>query len=124
MLIELEDRGGDGQSLLSTGHAGDPLAHADGYGQVLAEMLLELGLVVERVDVRRPAGHKEIDDPLGLRGEMELRQHPRSLERVVRGAEVFAEERGERCGANPGRGAAEELEASVKQMERRHIEPP
>ena len=35
-----------------------------------ARPLVELGLVVEQVDVRRPAVHAQEDDPLGPRGEV------------------------------------------------------
>ena len=41
----------------------------------------ELGLVVERLQVRRPAGHVQVDDPLRLRGEVERVDHPRPAPR-------------------------------------------
>ena len=41
---------------------------ADGRG--FARLLVQLGLVVEQIDVRRPAVHAQEDDPLGPRGKV------------------------------------------------------
>ena len=48
-------------------------------GRALAGVLGDLRLVVERVDLRRPARHEELNDVLGLRGEVrQLGQQRRS----------------------------------------------
>ena len=47
----------------------------------LAVELLQLGLVVERIDVRRPADHEEEDDGLGARREMR-RTRGEGVERI------------------------------------------
>ena len=67
VLGELEHRRDARERLLPRRHAGDPLAHADRGGQLLAVVLRELRLVVEQVDVRRPARHEQVDHALGLR---------------------------------------------------------
>ena len=97
VLGELEQRRGDGQRLLPGGHPGDPLAHADGAGRSWPKCSCELRLVVEQVDVRRPAGHEQVDDPLGLRGEVQLRQRRRGRRRSSAAGSVA------RRGATPGR---------------------
>ena len=38
----------------------------------LALEFVELGLAIEQIHMRWPAGHKKKDDPPGLRGEMRL----------------------------------------------------
>ena len=45
---------------------GEPLALEDFLGAGRAVELVELGLVVEQVVLRRRAGHVQVDDPLGL----------------------------------------------------------
>ena len=70
VLVELEHWRHAGERLLSGRHPGDALSHAYGTGQLLAVVFAQLGLVIEQVDVRRPAGHEQIDDALGLRGEV------------------------------------------------------
>ena len=67
---ELERRPGQRQGGLVAGHAGEPLAHADGGGEVLAVHLVQQRLVVEQVQLRRPAGHEQVDDPLGPRRQV------------------------------------------------------
>ena len=83
-------------------------------GHGLAVELLQLGLVIERVDLRRPADHEEEDDRLGLGGEIRL-AGGEGIERIdgegfdVGGARFLAEERFEGEGAEAGAGAREEL---------------
>ena len=72
MLRELERRAGEGRRRLVARHAGEPLAHADAGREVLAVHLDEQRLVVEQVELRRPAGHEQIDDALRLRRVMEF----------------------------------------------------
>ena len=50
---------------------GDRLPLGERLGHRLAVHLGQLRLVVERLQVRRPAGHAQEDDPLGLRGEVQ-----------------------------------------------------
>ena len=57
----------------------DGLANRVRHG--LPVKLLKLGLVVERVDVRRPADHEEEDDGLGARREMR-RTRGEGIERI------------------------------------------
>ena len=46
------------------GHAGEALAVADRFGQILPLELEEAGLVVEKLDLRGAAGLEQVDDPL------------------------------------------------------------
>jgi hypothetical protein len=66
--VELEDRPGHRQRRLVGGHAGDALAHPHGLWQVLSVPVVQERLVVEKVELARPAGHEQRDDPLRLRG--------------------------------------------------------
>ena len=70
VLRELEDRRGDGEALLPRGHRRDPLAHPHRVGQLDPAPLADRRLVVEQVHLRRCAGLEQVDDPLGLGGEM------------------------------------------------------
>ena len=65
--------------------------------QRLAVVLVEQRLGVERVDVRRPAVHEQVDDPLGLAGEV----------RRLRGQRVDVGR------GRPGRGPSEPSSAST-----------
>ena len=71
VLRELERRPDAEQILLPAGHAGDALALADAVGQVLAGHLGELRLRIEQIEVRRRAGHEQVDDALRLRREVQ-----------------------------------------------------
>ena len=81
--------------------------------RVLAVVLHELGLVVENVEVRRPAGHVQIHDALHLRGVMRLARQERVHLGRRRGV-GFSEERIHRDRAE-GKlaGAAEEMAARL-----------
>ena len=70
VLGKLEEGGCDGEFGLAARHRGDALALADRFRQVLLKTRLERGFVVERIELRRPAVHMEIDDTLGGRREM------------------------------------------------------
>ena len=77
-------------------------------GQFGAVQLLQRGLVVEQVDVRRPAGHEQIDDALGLGGKVQCRQDPGAALGGRRGGQQFGiQQRGQRRSADsrtpPGR---------------------
>ena len=72
VLGELEERGCDGEFGLAARHRGDALALADRFRQVLLKTRLEGGLVVERVELRRPAVHVQINDT--LRGRRKMRK--------------------------------------------------
>ena len=118
VLRELEHRGGTGKRLLPGGHAGDALAHADRRRQLVAVQLLELRLVVEQVDVGRPAGHEQVDDPLRLGRQVQRLQHPgpilaarnRPISRTAASSAIEQRRQGRR--ADAGGRAAEELAAS------------
>ncbi len=105
VLGELENRRRDRQRLLSRGHAGDPLPHADRGGQLLAVKLFQLRLVIEQVDVRRPAGHEEVDDSFHLRRQMRHRQHAGDADGLgrIRCEEFRIHQRRQRCRADAGR---------------------
>ena len=60
---------------------GDRLPLRKGFGHRLAVHLGELGLVVERLQVRGAAGHRQPDDPLGLRRMMQRGDGPLSPSR-------------------------------------------
>ena len=66
-------------------------------GQLLAVVVLELRLVVEQVDVRRPARHEQVDDALRLRRRSECRQGAvRPQRRPRRRRRAFVEQRRQR----------------------------
>ena len=65
MLVEFEHGGGD-EFFRSFGHGGDPLTLGDGLREDFFEALVEVGLVIEEVELRRCAGHEEEDDALGF----------------------------------------------------------
>ena len=70
VLGELVLRRRDGKPRLAAGHGRQPLALADRVGQVLVVPCVHLRLVVVEVDLRRAADHVQIDDVLGLAGEV------------------------------------------------------
>ena len=53
-----------------------PLGTQVAHRQGLAVVLRQLGLGVERVDLRRSAVHEQVDHPLGLGGELRQREAP------------------------------------------------
>ena len=73
---ELEDRAGQRQGRLVGRHARQPLTHPDRVRQVLAVHLVQERLVVEQVELRRPAAHEQVDDPLGPGRMMGRGKHP------------------------------------------------
>ena len=66
MLLERIDRRHHRKRRLPRGHRRQPLAHPDRRRQILAAQLVELWLVVERFELRRCAGLKQVNDPLCL----------------------------------------------------------
>ncbi len=75
MSLKLEHRRHARKRALPRCHAGDALPHADRAGQFLAMMRAKLRLVIQKVDVRRPAGHEQVDDALGLRRKVDGGKH-------------------------------------------------
>lgn len=71
VLPKRRDRVGGRKRTLPRGHSREPLAHTDRIGQVVAAELLERGLVVKRIDLRRRPRLEEINHPLGLGPEMD-----------------------------------------------------
>ena len=63
MLIELK-HGGRDKLGLALGHGGDALTFVDGFGEFFFESFVEIGLVIEKVELGRSATHKEKDDTL------------------------------------------------------------
>ena len=108
VLAEPELRTGERQRRLIAGHAGQPLALPHRVRQLLAVALVEHWLVVERLHLRRPAGHEEIDDALRLRREVELAaQHATVLRAHDANALVRIDEVRESNPAEPHAEAAE-----------------
>ena len=70
VLREPEPRRRDGETRLPRGHAGEPLPHPNGVGQLGRPQIGQSRLIVEQVHLRRPARLEEIDDPLGPRPEV------------------------------------------------------
>src|SRR5437870_11401128 len=79
----------------------------------------QLRLVIEKVDVRWPARHEEVDDALGLGGMMEQAQRPGPPLLAGRGETLFVQEGCERGEAEAG-GTAAEKAAAVKYS---HLSP-
>src|SRR5215467_3556369 len=103
VLRKLEDRLRDGKARLPRRHRGQPLAVADGIGQVGAVRFRELGLVIEQIELRRGTALKHVDDPLGLRRKMRQPRETAGRQRVfVRGLRqhVELEQLRERSGAD------------------------
>ena len=66
--VELARR--DREARLAGGHRRDALAVADRVGELLVEHVAELRLPVEGLELAGRAGHEQVDDPLGLGGEV------------------------------------------------------
>ena len=111
VLRELEKRLHHRERALAGGHAGEPLAHADRCGQFLVVQLLQRGLVIEQIHLRGPAGHEQVNHPLGLGREVRLAQDGRAaaISRPERRAEGRIQQRAQRGGADAGGGAAKEM---------------
>src|SRR5262245_37856027 len=62
---------------------GEPLAFGEAFWDGLAVQFFQLRLVIEKIELRRPAGHEKIDDVLGPGREVwSLRLHrPRRIAR-------------------------------------------
>ena len=81
--------------------------------------LLEHRLVVVEIELRRASGHEEVDDPLGLGGEVRLAEDAPALGDLLsrgRGEERGVQQRGERGGADADGGLAEELAAGLEEL--------
>ena len=119
-LLEFEFCWRYGQARLLARHRGDALAHADGVGQVLVEVLLELRLVVPRIELGRTAIHVEVDDGFCLRRKMrhagQRRVHAPGCDGRCGRSHVFAEHGGEGDSAETEAGVAEELAAGLLEL--------
>ena len=71
VLGEFEERAGERDRRLLGRHAGEPLAAADVFGQLLAVLLVEQRLVVEQILLGRAAGLEQVDDALHARREVQ-----------------------------------------------------
>ena len=90
---------------------GWPLVNDPGIG--LPSSAASSGLVVERLELRRPPRHVQEDDTLHLRAVVQGADHPAGGPGIAprlggEGREVAVQERGEGDRAEPDRGAAEE----------------
>ena len=70
ILLESECRWRDRERCLIRAHGGEPLALPDRVGQIHSPHFRELWLVVEELQLRRPAALKQINDSLGLRSKV------------------------------------------------------
>src|SRR5258706_15114866 len=70
MLLELENRGCDGEAALTSGHRRQPLTLTDRLWQILVVPILHLGFVVEQIDLRRSSHHVQVDGPFRFRRKM------------------------------------------------------
>ena len=70
VLGELEWRADERDGRLVARHAREPLPTAHGIRKLLAVALVQQRLVVVEVELRRRAGHEQVDDALGLRREV------------------------------------------------------
>ena len=92
VLLECERRANERNRALVARHAGEPLAAAHAVGQLLAGLFNEIRLVVEQIELRRPARLKKIDHPLRLRREVEPAEHAAgSFSRRRRAAEHLSQ---------------------------------
>ena len=92
-------------------HEREPLAREIRIGDRLAVELRETRLGVEQVELRRPAGHEEVDDVLGAGRMMRRLRRERMRRRRCRGERAAVQQRTERDGAQPEPAAAEEVAA-------------
>ena len=112
MLLEGVGRRRHGEALLAGGHAGDALTVADRRGEVLVEAVRELRLVVEGLELRGRADHREVDAALGFGGEVDSRRQTRGgCARGESAADAAGEQRAEGDAAQAHRVLAEELPA-------------
>src|SRR5947207_7868159 len=65
---------------LETGHACETLTHAHTFRQVFAILFVQQRLVIEKIELRRPTAHEEINDSFGFR--VEMRRVQDSFERI------------------------------------------
>ena len=107
VLLELERRA---QQLRPPLDEREPLALDELLRDVLPVVLHQRRLGIEQVDLRRRAGHEEIDDALGLGREMQIRTPTRALVQRLRAHDV-AHQRRQRQAANPERRRFEEMTA-------------
>src|SRR5262249_40231272 len=107
VLVKLEHRRDTRKRALPRGHAGDALPHTHGGWQFLAMMPAQRRLVIEHIDVRRAARHEQVDDALGLGGEVRRSEDAGAGGRLIRAGEVAVEQRRQGGDADTGRGTAE-----------------
>ena len=112
VLLEGVGRRRHGEAFLPGGHAGDALPIADRVGQVLVEALRQLRLIVEGLELRGRADHREVDAALGLGGEVDSRRQARAGRARGEGAaDAAGEQRTEGDAAQAHGVLAEELPA-------------
>ena len=105
----------------------ESLALGERLGHRLAGEFVELRLRLEEFKLRRRAGHEQIDDRLGLGGEVRLPRRER-IAAILR-LRVAGEERSQRHRANPHAAIVEEVPARpgecerVVNFERSHVVP-
>jgi hypothetical protein len=75
MLRKFERRADERNGRLVARHSREPLAGTDRVGKLLAVAFVEQRLVVEQIELRRTAGHEQIDHALRLRCKMWFAEH-------------------------------------------------
>src|SRR2546427_178771 len=78
------------------------------FGRRFAVPFLQRRFVIEQFEVARRAGHEEVNDALGLGGELRLLRREWTRERRGRGPAIFTKERAERDGAEADAALLEE----------------
>ena len=114
VLGELEHRRSHREVFLARCHGRQPLAFANGLGEVFAAHLLHLRFWVEEIELRGSTRLEEVDDALGFRFEI------REAESVVGGEARRAHERAEGREADAARGAFDEGPTGERHA-RRHV---
>ena len=109
MLSELEGRSRQRQRRLKARHAGQSLTLAYAVGQLLPVHRVEQRLVVEQVQLRRPATHDERNDALGLRRKMRLVEHASNQFRLPGGRCIALKKTRERDATQPETAALKEV---------------
>ena len=96
-------------------HEGEALALEELVGAGLAVQAVELGLVVEQLQLAGAAGHEQVDDALGLRLEVRLLRRERPLGEVERrgGAVRVVPKAGQRQRAEAEAALAEEVSSRL-----------
>ena len=111
-LLEGFDRSEDQFAFGIAGHGAEAFASQVFVRDWLAVHLLQLGFVIEQIDVSRGAVRKQVDHPPGFRREMREPPGARQSALRLRRGQPFPPEQGSECrAANAARGPPKEFTA-------------